>query len=136
MLIEDAHKPSNKMSLTPLIDVVFILLMFFMLATKFQTERQMQFSIALDETLMLDNKLPKIIPVLLKSQGHYQIDQHLVSKKELLQTISTYSNESNSIWFEVSSEPESQVQQLVDVMDSFHLLGIKNIEILSNNNVN
>jgi biopolymer transport protein ExbD len=46
MHFSDAQKPRGKPSLTPMIDVVFLLLVFFMLASRFGTEAVLELPLA------------------------------------------------------------------------------------------
>jgi biopolymer transport protein ExbD len=46
MHFSDAQKPRRKPSLTPMIDVVFLLLVFFMLASRFGTEAVLELPLA------------------------------------------------------------------------------------------
>ncbi len=64
-----------ELSLTPMIDVVFLLLIFFMVTTTF--DRQAQLKLELPEAkTAVQNPQQKPLEVVIDAAGHYYIDQH------------------------------------------------------------
>jgi biopolymer transport protein ExbD len=78
------------LNLTSMIDVLFLLIIFFMVATKFD-EFERNIDVAVPEVSAAGNSPPPNQPVVITvfADGHMELDGHSVSVDELVQQLST-----------------------------------------------
>jgi biopolymer transport protein ExbD len=70
-----------EISITPMIDVVFLLLIFFMVTTTFSRETELQ--IQLPEAQGQDAAEKNIIEITVDAEGNYYVDRHQVVNRTL-----------------------------------------------------
>ncbi len=126
-------KPQEPISpnLTPLIDVVFLLLIFFMVSTSFTRESQL--SIALPEA----NGEPaqavdKPVEVTIDAEGKYFIEgQSLISDSAgaLKQALAKYYTQNSEQAFIIRADETSPYQAVITLLDVAGELGIVNITL-------
>ncbi len=112
-------------SLTPLIDVVFILLLFFMLSSSFLKWQQINLSAPVENDDQVHDY--KIIH-LLSNDGAVQVD----SKPYLfnnLQTITTFVTKNSGSDFVITAEPEIYTQTVVSLLDRLKTSGALKVSI-------
>lgn len=115
------------LNITPLIDVVFLLLIFFMVSTSFNKEAEI--TIDLPEAVSTKkNESDKPLIVNVDATGRYFIESKLYSKealqKRLMQMASGQARKSKLI---ISADANSPHQSVVTVMDISRELGILNL---------
>ena len=64
-------KNKVKVNIIPLIDIIFLMLVFFMLATNFSEDNRIDFSI--QNTLAYDQKESKTLKIFINESGDYKI---------------------------------------------------------------
>ena len=82
MQFEGRRHSSKVPNLTPLIDIVFLLLVFFMLTSHFVQEQALNIDLPVadsGEVMTEDNQLE----VVLNTEGHFLIDDHFVEPENL-----------------------------------------------------
>ncbi len=77
--MQKISKKSLKINIIPLIDIIFLMLVFFMLATNFSERREVKFSI--EKTINTESSDSKIIYVFLKN------DKYFLEKKEVAKNL-------------------------------------------------
>jgi len=124
MLLNIEQVPrKNMISLTPLIDVVFILLLFFMLTSTFSRWHQIQ----LQTPASSESQTPDLILVTIGSnQGELHVENQttLISNSVEFQRLVQKYLESTLV---LSAEKGITVQTIVNVMDAFKQAGVKRI---------
>lgn len=118
-------------NLTPLIDVVFLLLIFFMVSTTFS--KRTQLSVDLPEAVGdQSSERPKQIEIMISADGSYAVnDQVLVnSKVETLKTaITKLSEGDNKVPLVVTADAKTPHQAVVQAMDAAGQLGFAHLSI-------
>ena len=84
-LFEGNLKKRTKVNIIPLIDIIFLMLVFFMLATNFDINKQIELSV--NKGISLEKNEPKILKIILKNNGEYEIDGKEISKIKIESTI-------------------------------------------------
>jgi len=127
------NKTEFDLNLTPLIDVVFLLLIFFMVTTTF--DRETQLKIELPQASGEQKKLDKPLEVSIDAQSHFFINKkELVNsgietiKKALLQAAGD--NKSPSLL--ISADGLATHQSVISVLDAAGQLGFVNITFAAN----
>ncbi len=118
-------------NLTPLIDVVFLLLIFFMVSTTFT--KRTQLSVDLPEATGEQNsELPKQIEIMIAADGSYAVnDQVLVNNKieTLKSAIDKLSEGNNKVPLVITADAKTPHQSVVQAMDAAGQLGFAHLSI-------
>jgi len=121
--IDTQSRRKNMISLTPLIDVVFILLLFFMLSSTFSKWHRIE----LQTPVSSESQTPELVLLTIRSQqGEIQFGDELVSitnNVKLQQKISQYSKSS----LVLSASKGITIQAVVHVMDALKKAGANKI---------
>ena len=120
------HRRNRRLSLTPLIDCVFILLVFFMLQTNFLRPHAIEFTKSAGATGAVSNI--RIIPVELHADGTLWLDGE-AADIEALQNYAADITVPDDVRVILSVDSEVILQRAVDVMDLFNQQGIFNISM-------
>ena len=114
-LFEENLKKRTKVNIIPLIDIIFLMLVFFMLATNFDRNKQIELS--LNEGISLEKNEPKILKIILKNNGEYEIDGKEFSRIKIESKI-------KSIWFKnkygevfILNQKNAAMQDFIYLMD-------------------
>ena len=118
-------------NLTPLIDVVFLLLIFFMVSTTFT--KRTQLSVDLPEaTGEQSSEVPKQIEIMIAADGSYAVnDQVLVNSKieTLKSAIEKLSEGDNKVPLVITADAKTPHQAVVQAMDAAGQLGFAHLSI-------
>ena len=117
-------------NLTPLIDVVFLLLIFFMVSTTFDTTSQLE--IQLPEAS--ENKVPeppRKINLVIDARGKFFLNARELTGKDsaTLRAALERALEGRRMPIVIQSDADSPVQSLVTAMDVVGQLGLKQVSI-------
>jgi biopolymer transport protein ExbD len=128
MNITRTRKRSREPDLTPLIDIVFQLVIFFMLTTSFIATEAIVLSLSSDapSTLSADTKTMRIQVM---ASGHVTIDDLAVNHNEMEDAIILNIVKHPDMQIRLISTPGVSVQQLITVMDMVYLNGGRHIEV-------
>ena len=127
MLLEHPLAAKRRLiSLTPLIDVVFILLLFFMLSSGFTQWRQMDITAASESYNTEEIRTQYYL--LLQVAGEYEFDQrrYPVSK---LTPIKQKLQEDKAGVFVVSVAEGVTTQQMIDFLDQLKSIGVEKVSL-------
>lgn len=126
MLKEISEKKSVRINIIPLIDIIFLMLVFFMLATNFNKNQEISFSINNQIKVSEDFNEKKMMIIYLKN------NQIIFEEKKIeLQTLEKeYLEKWNSLGFEkiiILNDKESDIQLLISTLDVIKKNKIKNV---------
>lgn len=113
-------------NLTPLIDVVFILLIFFMVSTTFQRESEIKIELPEASAEPLEER-KELLEIVIDADGHYFIDEQQVVNTELetLQTaIRKFLGEQTEIPVVIRADRRTPYESVVRAMDATAQLGL------------
>ncbi|SMG63643.1 biopolymer transport protein ExbD/TolR [methanotrophic bacterial endosymbiont of Bathymodiolus sp.] len=121
------HKPLD-ISLTPMIDVVFLLLIFFMVTTTFSRESAIKVMLPQAEGQQPEKQEQAILLTINKS-GQYFIDDKPLSDKSLdtLANALTASRNNKNIPLIINADAAAPVQSAISVLDVASKEGFSNI---------
>ena len=122
-----------RISLTPIIDVVFILLIFFMLATNFQKFNQMNINIATATAApsVLDKEL---FIIEFNDAGNYQMNSIPYPLEELKNRIKGTIVDNADYMVILKPSETTKLQSIFSLLEALHKDEIKNISIGINKN--
>ncbi len=117
-------------NLTPLIDVVFLLLIFFMVSTTFDTTSQLKIKLP-EASQNNESKPAKRLNLLIDAKGRFFLNSRELSnsKQATLRAALERSMEGRDMPIVIQSDADSPVQSLVTAMDVVGQLGISQVSI-------
>ena len=120
-----------EINLTPLIDVVFLLLIFFMVSTTFSKETQLV--IDLPESSIEETSLEEeVVDISISKRGSIAVNQRLILDADLdslIAAITKVSGTKNTVPIVISADAETPHQSVVMAMDAAGRLGFTKIKI-------
>lgn len=128
MQIARQPRRTKGVSLTPLIDVVFLLIVFFMLSTSFVMSESLELSMP-----ELANATPatpkKPLTLIIRGDNEIQVGNKLLSHSQLDNALFNILGRDPMTSILILSTPTITVQELVSVMDMVYLGGGRNVQI-------
>ena len=118
------EKKKIKINIIPLIDIIFLMLVFFMLATNFYEKRDMEFSI---EKNISENSELKETTVIKIQKNEYVYENKKIEKKFLENQLLKIWNKENSKNFVILNDKSSEIKTLIYILDILKKNKIKNV---------
>lgn len=121
------------LNLTPLIDIVFLLLIFFMVSTTFTKENHLAISLPEADGEVADAP-NKMVEVLVDRDGHYSVNgQRLLNDRlvTLKQAVEKVSEGNRNLPFVITADATTPHQSVVRAMDAAGQLGFSKLSITS-----
>lgn len=130
MQFEREARKARSVPMTPLIDVVFLLLIFFMLSTSFDRNESLELNLpgAAGEGMANEGKL---LQVFVSSDDKVYVGRRPVEKNQLVPVLKKTLEQYPEIGVLLLSGPRVSVQQLISVMDNIYLAGSTNLSVAS-----
>lgn len=117
----------STIDMTPMLDIVFIMLIFFIVTTSFVKESGVTVSRPSAETAAEDKK--GNIMVAIKPNGEIWIDKRAVDVRSLRANVEKLKAESPESGVVIQADTDARTGILVQVMDQIRLAGVVNISI-------
>ena len=117
-----------RISLTPIIDVVFILLIFFMLATNFQSFNQTDIKLSNEEASTSQSD-KKIYLVEFNKEGEFKLNKATMSQKSIKNKILDSKKKDEEYIVVIKGAKDTEIQDVLNVIADFKKNNIKEITI-------
>ena len=124
-------KQEVSVNLTPLIDIVFLLLIFFMVSTSFTRETQIKLDLPKASVEPLESKVDSL-EISVDKEGRYFVNgKGLVNQsiETLLSAISPIINDNKDISVIISADANTPYQSVVTAMEATSQLGVVNLKM-------
>lgn len=119
-------------SLTPLIDIVFLLLVFFMLTAHFVKDEALDISLPEAESAKsIDDD--KALEIVLDKTGHILINQEYVAPEELDKVLQSLLHKQSNKRVILRGDEIAQLGLTVKVMDAARKAGAESLDIITKN---
>ena len=126
MNLRQAGGDEPELNLTPLIDVVFILLIFFMVSTTFQKESEINIELPEASADPVETK-KDVLELVIDAEGRYFIEQQQVVNTELetlKKAISKFLGERTGIPVVIRADRRTPYEAVIRAMDATSQLGL------------
>ncbi|MEE2695096.1 MAG: biopolymer transporter ExbD [Pseudomonadota bacterium] len=126
MLKTLSKKKKLQINIIPLIDIIFLMLVFFMLATNFSKNKEISFSINNQKKVINETSQKELMMVFLKDKKIF-FDDKEISLKDLEEK---YLKKWNSLNYEkiiLLNDDQSTIQLLISVLDLIKKNNIKDV---------
>ena len=122
-----------KINLTPMLDVVFIMLIFFVVTATFVKEVALDVNQPEDDKVKPDDPLKSKIVVRITSRDRICIAQRDVDWRSVRANIERVHAESPEAPVIIQPHPDSRTETMVHVMDSARQAGVTNVSLAAGN---
>ncbi len=119
-------RPSPDINLTPLIDVVFLLLIFFMVSTTFQKETRIKIELPEATTEATAEEAPKVLDISVDKDGTFYVNEKEVVNTELTtlkRAIEKAAKGEKDLPVVISADARTPHQAVIKVLDAASSLG-------------
>ncbi len=116
-----------EVNMTPLIDMVFILLIFFIVTTSFVKETGVDVSRPSAKTAVKKEKANILIAI--KPNGEVWIDKRMIDRRAVRANVERMHAENPEGSVIILADKESKTGLLIEVMDQARLAGVANVSI-------
>ena len=121
---------SSEINVAPLIDVVFLLLIFFMLASEFTDFKTIDMTSPSETNTNIKNENKPII-VNLSPEGKIKVNNKIADLNNLNTTLKNILKDDNAKKIIISTPEDTKINILVKTIDIIRNLGIDNIALLT-----
>ena len=122
-----------EIGLAPLIDVVFILLLFFVVTTTFTRETQLRVELPeASSGAPAPDSEQKLVEITISAEGVYSVNNHLLPKSDLATLVEALQKESagdNKLPLAISADGKTPHQAVVTAMDAAGKLGFSHLRM-------
>jgi len=126
MNLRPRKRRSPELNLTPLIDVVFLLLIFFMVSTTFQRESEIQVELPQAGVQGPTETPPRFLDITVDREGRFYVNREEVVNTEvetLKQAIRKAAMEQSDLPVIINADADTPHQAVIKVMDAASQLG-------------
>ena len=124
------EKELISINITPLIDIVFLLLVFFMLATSFIQKSTIEVNLSSGETVQIENQKNNVVLILNKT-GKIYLNNKLISISNIKNEITKIINNKPELKILIKSHKKIAVQKVIRLIEEVRLAGTDNIKLVN-----
>jgi biopolymer transport protein ExbD len=117
-----------KLMIIPMIDIIFFLLVFFMLSTLYMVEQRV-LPIALPQTTSGQHEMTKQVPITITTQGRILIDQEEIPLELFAKRIQSELARQPEALFLLRADRQTEYGRVMAVLDELKLSGVRRISV-------
>ncbi len=117
-----------QIDMTPMLDIVFIMLIFFIVTTTFSNEKGLSANRPKDN--QQTNQPSKALSIRIDDTGQIQMGGRIVDIRRVIANTQTYLAENNTDTAAIQAHENTEHGIVVDVMDQIKQAGIVNVSVL------
>ena len=124
------EKELISINITPLIDIVFLLLVFFMLATSFIQKSTIEVNLSSGKTVKIDNEKNTAV-VILNKKGLIYLNNKLIKVTNIRNEINNIVKKNPKYRILIKSHKKIPVQKVIRLIEEVRLAGTDNIKLVN-----
>ena len=124
------EKELISINITPLIDIVFLLLVFFMLATSFIQKSTIEINLSSGKTVKIDNAKNTAV-VILNKKGLIYLNNKLINVTNIRKEINNIVEKNPKYRILIKSHKKIPVQKVIRLIEEVRLAGTDNIKLVN-----
>ena len=124
------EKELISINITPLIDIVFLLLVFFMLATSFIQKSTIEVNLSSGKTVKVDNEKNRAV-VILNKKGLIYLNNKLINVTNIRKEINNIVEKTPKYRILIKSHKKIPVQKVIRLIEEVRLAGTDNIKLVN-----
>ena len=127
----DVPESDHEIDMTPMLDIVFIMLIFFIVSTSFVRESGVE--INRPEAQTAQNKESAGVMVAITANDEVWIDQKLIDQRMVRPTIERLRVEQPDLGVMIQADQQANTGVLITVLDQVKLAGVQQVAVASKN---
>ncbi|MFW5996002.1 MAG: ExbD/TolR family protein [Halanaerobiaceae bacterium] len=127
-MFKPTHNKKTSINIIPLIDVIFFLLVFFMLFTSFRTAPE-GLEMQLPEAVTVTEQDQENLVIYINKDGDFYFQDEEMNIGQLSSIIEEEYNNNDQITVIINADRETRYKDVVTVMDNVRELGIYNLAL-------
>ena len=124
---QEEKKELISINITPLIDIVFLLLIFFMLATSFIQKSTMEVNLSSGTSQSIEKK--NVITIILKKDGNISLNTKLIDLLNIKKEITKKLEQNSNYIFLIKCHKKVEVQKIIRLIEEIRLAGTNKIQL-------
>ena len=120
----DIQKKNIKINIIPLIDIIFLMLVFFMLATNFSEKKEISFKLKQNIETFSNDQENLLIYI---KNNSFVINEGSIKSSEIEEEVLNYWNSKNYQNIVILNDKKSNLQKLIFILDILKKNQIKNV---------
>jgi len=124
---EEEKKELISINITPLIDIVFLLLIFFMLATSFIQKSTMEVNLSSGTSQSIEKK--NVITIILKKDGNISLNTKLIDLLNIKKEITKKLEQNSNYIFLIKCHKKVEVQKIIRLIEEIRSAGTNKIQL-------
>ena len=124
------EKELISINITPLIDIVFLLLVFFMLATSFIQKSTIEVNLSSEKTIEVDNKKNNVV-LILNKKGLIYLNNKLINVSNIRNEINNIVKKNPKYSILIKSHKKIPVQKVIRLIEEVRLAGTDDIKLVN-----
>ena len=117
-------KKNIKINIIPLIDIIFLMLVFFMLATNFSEKKEISFKLKQNIEILNDSQENLLIYI---KNNSFVINEESIKKGNLEEKVLSYWNSKNYKNIIILNDKDSNLQELILILDILKKNEVNNV---------
>ena len=126
------EKELISINITPLIDIVFLLLVFFMLATSFIQKSTIEVNLSANEATELD-KEKNTLTIIINKKGTVYFNKKIINTNEIKNLIKSNLKKNPEYKILIKTHKKIPVQKVIRLIEEVRLAGTDKIKLLNLN---
>ena len=124
---EEEKKELISINITPLIDIVFLLLVFFMLATSFIQKSTIEVNLNSGKSQIAEKK--NVVTIILKKNGDISLNSKLIELSSIKKEITKKLEQNSNYIFLIKCHKKVEVQKIIRLIEEIRLAGTNKIQL-------
>lgn len=124
-----------RIMMIPMIDIIFFLLVFFMMSTLYMVEQQ-TIPINLPQAASAQSDLPRSVCISITRDGRILFEQEDISVDLLQKRVQVELNKERELVFVIRSDKQAEYGKVVVVLDQLKLSGVQRVAIATERKAN
>ena len=124
------EKELISINITPLIDIVFLLLIFFMLATSFIQKSTIEVNLSSGKTVEIENQKNTVV-LILNKKGQVYLNKKLINISNIRNEITNIIEKNPKYKILIKSHKKIAVQKVIRLIEEVRLAGTDNIKLIN-----
>ena len=124
------EKELISINITPLIDIVFLLLVFFMLATSFIQKSTIEVNLSSGKTVEIENQKNTVV-LILNKKGQVYLNKKLINISNIRNEITNIIEKNPKYKILIKSHKKIAVQKVIRLIEEVRLAGTVNIKLVN-----
>ena len=124
------EKELISINITPLIDIVFLLLVFFMLATSFIQKSTIEVNLSSGKTVEIENQKNTVV-LILNKKGQIYLNKKLINISNIRNELTNIVEKNPKYKILIKSHKKIAVQKVIRLIEEVRLAGTDNIKLIN-----